>query len=150
MSRKLLVVKSVAMAAALAAGVSGIARADYGSMPQGQFEPEVQASPSAEPAQPLVFNPAGLTWRQSNPNGLSVNQMQSLWGSWAGQYKLSQPAPAALAEDTTFSPEHAYALSESELQAKASDAPAWQIPKQPSMSVLAANNEATPGLRAGS
>jgi len=34
---------------------------------------------------------APSAWRQSHPDGLSVREMQSLWGSWAGQYRIGQP-----------------------------------------------------------
>src|SRR5208283_10530 len=72
---------------------------------------------------------APSAWRQSHPDGLSVREMQSLWGSWAGQYSINQPVFSIAAAEPYFRMSHPNGLSDRELQAMSSEAPAWQVPK---------------------
>lgn len=107
------------VAAAIVAGVFGMARANGSDM-----------SPSTPTTESQIPDTSPLTWRQSHPNGRSVREMQSLWGSWAGQYHLGQPLFTSAAADTLFRESHPNGLSDRELQAMASETPAWKMPKQ--------------------
>src|SRR5260370_41431519 len=79
MSSKVSILKSIALTAALMAGVSGIARADDSSM-----NPLVGDSYAAFNGGnlPKTGNPgydnSPSSWRQANPDGLSMRQYQSL------------------------------------------------------------------------
>ena len=95
MNSKFSIVKSVVVAAALAAGVSAIARADDSSM--GRFGGDSYSYFNSAPV-----NNAPSTWQANNSNG----------------------------------------LSERELQALSSDAPAWHQPDRPATSALASTNDA--------
>lgn len=89
---------SIGMVAAMAiAGISGVALANDGSTAQ-------------------VIDNAPSAWRQSHPNGLSVREMQSLWGSWAGQYHLQQPVLSNASADASFRGSHLNGLSVREMQ----------------------------------
>jgi hypothetical protein len=115
MKNRFSVLKSIAVAAALAAGVSGIARADDSSMSRfggdsyAYFNnPVVDKSPSA--------------WRQSNPNGLPERTLQAYSGvgeAWHLNRPAFDPAPS------TFAQTHPHGLTEGEYQALSSEAPAW-------------------------
>ena len=111
MSSKFSTMKSVVIIAALAAGVSGMARADERS--------------SFHEDKPVVENSTSA-WRQSHPHGLSVSEFQSLsseapafnGGVVAGQTPVSKDAPS-------WRQSHRQGLTESELQADSSESPAF-------------------------
>jgi hypothetical protein len=138
--------KSFVVAAALAAGVSGLAHADEGGALDGPSEAQLQAAASEGPAwhpQQSVYDESPSVWRQSNPNGLSMREMQSMWGTWAGQFRLSQPVFSSASVDDSFKQSHPNGLSAREFQAMSSDAAAWQLPMRPSTSPLASTNRAS-------
>jgi hypothetical protein len=110
------VMKKAILAAALAAGMSGVANAGM-----GRFEdiyryfdnPVIDKSPSA--------------WRQVNPNGPTHRELQAL-ASEAPAWQPATPALASVAADPSFKQTHPGGLTEGELQAFSSDAPAFQLP----------------------
>ena len=130
MNSKFSILTSVVVAAALAAGVSPIARADDSSM--GRFGGDSYA----------YFNSAAVnngpsTWRQSNPNGVSESAVQAL----SGFGQAWKPAPVLNMAPSTWQANHSNGLSERELQALSSEAPAWHQPGQPATSALASTND---------
>ena len=88
MKSKFSMLKSIAVAAALVAGVSGIARADDSSMSRltGDSYAYFNGGQSGNP----VFDNASSAWRQSHPNGVSESQLQAA-SSEAPAYALSTP-----------------------------------------------------------
>ena len=134
MNTKFSIVKSVAVAAALAAGVSGIARADDSSMSRFGGDSYAHFNNGA------VDN-APSTWRQSNPNGVSESTVQAL----SGFGQAWKPAPVLNMAPSTWQANHSNGLSERELQALSSEAPAWHQPGQPATSALASTNDAATG-----
>ena len=141
MNSKVSMLKSIALTAALVAGVSGMARADDSSMNPfigdsyagfngGNLpktgNPEYDKSPSA--------------WRQNNPNGLSERQYQSLVTFAPMVYK---PAPVLDNAPSIWRQSHPNGLSVLELQALSSAGPAWHQPNQSATSALASTNDAT-------
>lgn len=131
--------KRLLVAAALAAGVSVTAYADDGST-NGPSEAQLQAASSGGPAwhpEQSAYDQSPSSWRQTNPDGLSVREMQSMWGTWAGQFRLNQPTVTSTSADASFKQSHPNGLTASEYQAMSSDAPAWQLPMQPANGPLA-------------
>jgi len=134
--------KRLVLAAALAAGFSGIAFADDGSA-DGMSEAQLQASSSEGPAwhpQLSAYDQSPSSWRQNNPDGLSVREMQSLWGTWAGQFRLNQPAFTSTSADPSFKQSHPNGPTAREYQAMSSDAPALQLPTRSVNGPLASAN----------
>ena len=131
MNSKFSMVKSVVVGAALAAGVSAIARADDSSM--SRFGGDSYAHFNGAAA-----NNAPSTWRQSNPNGVSESTVQAL----SGFGQAWKPAPVLNMAPSTWQPSHPSGMSERELQALSSEAPAWHQPDQPATSALAPTNDA--------
>jgi hypothetical protein len=142
----------MAVAAVVIAGISGVARANDGSMspapdnsssmwrqshPNGLSVREMQSlwgswAGQYHLQQPVFSNaPADASFKESHPNGLSAREMQSLWGTWAGQFRLNQPAPSNAAADPYFRKNHPNGLSDRELEAMSSEAPAWKMPNRP-------------------
>jgi hypothetical protein len=76
------ILKSTVMAAALAAAVSGIARADGSSMNPfiGDSYADFNGGNWPQANRP-VFDQTPSAWRRSNPNGLSELQFQALQSS---------------------------------------------------------------------
>ena len=127
MNSKVSMIKSMVVAVALVAGVSGIARADDSSMSRfggdsyAYFNNAVvdkapsawrQANPNGVPEQQLealssealandfqrpTFDKAPSAWRQANPNGLSERQFQALSSEAAAWHSPNQSATTALA-----------------------------------------------------
>jgi hypothetical protein len=130
MNSKFSIVKSVVVSAALAAGVSAIARADDSSM--SRFGGDSYT----------YFNSAAVnapsTWRQSNPNGVSESTVQAL----SGFGQAWKPAPVLDMAPSRWQANHSNGLSERELQALSSEAPAWHQPDQSAPSALASTNDA--------
>ena len=128
---KVSMMKSLAVAIALAAGVSGIARADDGSM--GRFGDSYTYFNS----QPV--DNARSAWRASHPNGLTEQQLQA----------LSSEALATDFEKPTFDKApsgwrmaHANGLSDRELQALSSEGAVWHPFNQSATPAVASTNGA--------
>ena len=133
MNRKFSMLKSIALAAALAAGVSGIAYADDSSM--DRFGGDSYA----------YFNSASVdkapsAWRQANPNGVSERQLQALSSEDLG-YDFQRPTFDK--SPSTWRQTHPNGVSERELQALSSEGPVWHQSTQPATSAVASMNEAT-------
>ena len=131
MNSRVSMLKSMVVAVALAAGVSGLARAGDGSM--GRFgdsyayfnSQAIDRSPSA--------------WRQANPNGLSERVFES-YSAWGENWHLNKPAYDTAPSAWRLA--HPNGFSERELQALSSEAPAWHQPDQSGTSALASTTEA--------
>src|ERR1700693_4430821 len=80
MNSKLSMMKSIVVAAALAAGVSGLARADDSSMNPftGDSYAYFNGGNLGHVTNPPVFAHGPSAWRQSNPNGLTENQFAAM------------------------------------------------------------------------
>ncbi len=128
---KVSMMKSLVVAVVLAAGVSGIAHADDGSM--GRFgdsyayfnSQTIDKSPSA--------------WRASHPNGLSERQLQALSSeSLASDFTK----PTFDKAPSTFRQAYPNGLSERQLQALSSEASAWHSTPRLATSALASKTDA--------
>jgi hypothetical protein len=133
MNSKFSLVKSIALTAALVAGVSGIASADDNDMTRlgGSSYAYFNSAP-------VEKGPS--SWRQANPNGLSESQFEML--SSEGLAYDFQPHPV----DTTPSAwrqANPNGLSERDYQALSSEARVWHPSIQPATSALASTNQAT-------
>ena len=119
--------KKVALALALAAGSAGVALADDSSMNPfiGDSYAYFNDGNLPQRSNP-VYNSSPSTWRQNNPDGLSVREMQSRWGAWGEMYHLNQPVFSTASADPSFKQDHPHGLTEPEFQALSSEAPAWQ------------------------
>ena len=139
MSRKISMMKSIVVAVALVAGVSGMARADDSSMNPftGDSYAYFNRGDLPQNGNP-VFDKAASAWRQSNPHGLSERQLEAL-SSEAPEW---QPAPVIDKAPSSFRLSHPNGLSERELQALSSEAPAWHSPTSSFTSAVASTNEA--------
>ena len=139
MNSKISMMKSIVVAAALAAGVSGIARADGSSMNPfiGDSYADFNGGNLPQAGRP-VFDQAPSAWRRSNPNGLSQLQLQALQSSRL-TYK---PAPVFDMAPSTWRQSHRDGLSEREFQAMSSAAPAGHQPDESATSSLASTNDA--------
>ena len=138
MQSRFSMLKSIAVTAALVAGVSGIARADDSSMSRltGDSYAYFNGRPDGNP----VFNNAPSAWSQANPNGWSERVIQSMSApgeAWHLNKPVFDPAPS------TFPQSHPNGLSERELQALSSEGPAWHQQNQSATSALASTNDAT-------
>ncbi len=128
---KVSMMKSLVLAMVLAAGVSGIAQADDGSM--GRFGDSYAYFNS----QPVDKAPS--TWRATNPNGLSERQLQALSSeSLAGDFAK----PTFDKAPSTFRIAYPNGLSERQLQALSSEGAAWHSTIQSPTSAVASTNEA--------
>src|SRR5438132_13696214 len=99
MNMKGSIMKSMVVAGALAAGVSGIARADDSSMNPFTGDSYAYFNNGDLPrGDKPVFDKSASTWRQTNPNGVSERQLEPL-SSKALTNDLPRPtvdnAPAA-------------------------------------------------------
>ncbi len=128
---KVSMMKSLVVAVMLAAGVSGIAQADDGSM--GRFGDSYAYFNS----QPVDKTPS--TWRASNPNGLSERQLQALSSeSLAGDFAK----PTFDKAPSTFRIAYPNGLSERQLQALSSESSAWHSSPRVATSALASTTDA--------
>jgi hypothetical protein len=141
MSSRISMLKSFALTAALAAGVSGMARADDSSMNPftGESYAAFNGGNLPKGGNP-TYDPSPSTWRQSNPNGVSERQYQSLATFAPMVYK---PAPDFDNAPSVWRQSHPNGLSERELQAMGSDASAWHPSDKSATSALASTNDAT-------
>jgi hypothetical protein len=130
MNSKVSMMKSMVVAVALAAGVSGIARADDSSM--SRFGGDSYAYFNN-----AVVDKAPSAWRQANPNGVSENVLQAYSGvgeAWNLNNPVFNPAPSAFAQTRP------HGLTERDYQALSSEAPAWHSSTQPATTGFASNN----------
>jgi hypothetical protein len=135
MAKKFSMLKSIAVTAALVAGVSGLARADDNSMNPftGDSYAYFNGGNLPQGDRP-IFAKAPSSWHQAYPKGLTERQLQA----------DSTEAPAFHDQATFFDTapsswrqSHPNGLSEGELQALSSEAPAWHS-NQPATTALAA------------
>ena len=132
MNSKVSMMKSIVVAVALAAGVSGMARADDSSM--SRFGGDSYAYFNN-----AVVDKAPSAWRQSHPNGVSEQQLEAessegLANDFA--HPTFAKAPSAWRQANPNG------LSERELQALSSEASAWHSTPQSRTSALASRNGA--------
>ena len=131
MNRKISMMKSIVVAVAFAAGVSGMAHAGDGSM--GRFGDSYAYFNS----QPISRSPSA--WRQANPNGLSERQLEALSSEALGN---DFQRPTFDKTPSSWRVAHPNGLSEREFQALSSEAPAWHSSTPAPTSALASTNEA--------
>jgi hypothetical protein len=139
MNRKFSMLKSIALTAALAASISGIARADDSSMNPftGDSYAAFNAGNLPQGGKP-VFDNTASAWRQSNPNGLSERVFQAYSGV-GEEWHLNRPVFNTAA--STWRESHPNGLSESQYQAMSSEAAVWHPTNQSSSTALASTNE---------
>jgi len=132
MNSKVSMMKSVVVAVALVAGVSGMARADDSSMSRFGGDSYAYFN-STKP------DNAPSAWRQANPNGLSERQLEALSSeALANDFQR----PTFDKGPSTFRQTHPNGLSEREFQALSSEAPAWHSSPRSATSALASTNQA--------
>ena len=133
MNSKFSMLKSIALAAALAASISGVARADDNSM--SRFGGDGYAYFNSTPV-----SKAPSAWRQANPNGVSERELQALSSEGLG-YDFQRPtfdkSPSAwrLANPN--------GVSEQDLQALSSEGYARHLSAPSPRRALASTREAT-------
>jgi hypothetical protein len=137
MKSKVSIMKSIVVAVALVAGVSGMARADDGGM--GRFGDSYAYFNSQ------VIDKSPSAWRQANPSGLSERQLEAL-SSEALANDFQKPtfdkAPSSWRQANP------HGLSERQFQALSSEGAAWHSPNQSVTSAVASTNEAAFAQRA--
>jgi hypothetical protein len=135
MNSKFSIVKSLVVAAALAAGASGMARADDSSMSRFGGESDAYFN------QPTSDARADSAWRQSHPNGYTQLELER----FTSRSMSFQPAPVLsnAGADPTWRQSHPNGSTERELQSMSSEAPAWHQPDKSATGVLASTNDAT-------
>jgi hypothetical protein len=136
MNSKVSIVRSVAVAVALVAGLSGMARADDSSTNPftGDSYASFNGGNVGRITKPPVFVAAPSSWRRANPNGLSDRQLQALSSEALGN---SFQRPNFDTAPSSFAQTHPHGLSERELQALSSPGPAWHSAPQTAPSALA-------------
>jgi hypothetical protein len=132
MNSKVSMIKSMVVAVALAAGVSGLARADDSSM--SRFGGDSYAYFNNG-----VVDKAPSAWRQANPNGVSEQQIQAL-SSEALTNDFQRPTFDKTASE--WRQENPHGLSENQMQALSSEGPAWHSTPQSRTSALASSHGA--------
>jgi hypothetical protein len=140
MNTKFLIVKSLVVAAALAAGTSGMARADDSSM--SRFGGESYADFN----QPTSNGSADPAWRKSHPDGYTQLELER----FTSRSTSFQPAPVLsnATADPVWRLSHPHGSTDRELQSMSSEAPAWHQPDKSATSALAPTNDATNTLSA--
>ena len=132
MNSKVSMMKSIVVAVALAAGVSGIARADDSSM--SRFGGDSYAYFNN-----AVVDKAPSAWRQANPNGVPEQQLEAL-SSEALASDFQRPtfdkAPSAWRQANP------HGLSEREFQALSSEGSAWHSTTRSPTRALASTPDA--------
>jgi len=127
MSRKQhFMIQRLAVATALALGVSGVAFADDNSM--SRLGGDSYAYFNSRPA---VDNTTVAAWRHDHPNGLTSRELQALSASdlSAFEAQVNPQVFAAAPADPTWRRSHPNGLTERELQALSSSSLAlWQRP----------------------
>jgi hypothetical protein len=122
MNRKFSMLKSIVVAAALAAGVSGIARADDSSMnpATGDSYAYFNGGNLGHVTNPPVFAKGPSAWRQSNPSGLTEAQFAAL-GSEEIAARLNPPVISTAAADPSWRITHPHGLTSDEFAALGSE-----------------------------
>src|SRR2546430_1256467 len=117
MNSKLSMMKGMVLAVALAAGGSGVARADDSSMNPftGDSYSYFNGGDLPRGGKP-VFDKAPSFWRQGNPNGLSERTLQAYSGVGEA-WHLNKPVLTNVASDPTFRQTHPNGLTERDFQA---------------------------------
>lgn len=133
MNSKFSLVKSVSLAAALAAGISGIAHADDSSM--ARFGGDSYAYFASIPV-----DKAASAWRQDNPSGVPERELQALSSEGLG-YDFQRPTFDKSA--SAWRQENPHGVSERDLQALSSESFVWHQPTSSPTRALASTNEAT-------
>ena len=128
---KVSMMKSLVLAMVLAAGVSGIAQADDGSM--GRFGDSYAYFNS----QPVDKAPS--TFRVSNPNGLSDRQLEAL-SSEALATAFTKPTFDKAPSEWRMA--HPNGLSDREFQALSSEGAVWHPFNQSATTAVASTNGA--------
>jgi hypothetical protein len=142
MKSKSSMLKVMVVAAALAAGVSGIARADDSSMSPftGDSYAYFNGGNLGHVTTPPVFARGPSAWRQSNPNGLTNRDFAAL-GSEATANRLSPPPVISMAAaDPTFRSTHPNGLTNAEFAALGSEEIAARQAPHQATSALASTN----------
>jgi hypothetical protein len=118
MNSKVSMMKSMVVAVALAAGVSGIARADDSSMNPFTGDSYAYFNNGDLPrGDKPVFDKSASTWRQTNPKGVPERQLESLSSeALANDFQR----PAFDKGPSTWRQTHPHGVSERELQAESS------------------------------
>jgi hypothetical protein len=130
MKSRFSMLKSIAVAAALAAGVSGIARADDSSMSRIGGDSYAYFNNA-------VVDKAPSAWRQAHPNGLPEQQLQAL-SSEALANDFQRPTFDKTASE--WRQENPHGLSERQMQALSSEASAWHSTPQSQTTGFASTN----------
>jgi hypothetical protein len=137
MKSKLSMLKSIAVVAALVAGVSGVARADNDTNPFNgesyEYFKNAQATAGNGPS----------TFHQSNPNGVSESELQAGSSSGSPVWQPNRfPTTAAAKAPSEWRQSHPHGLSERELQALSSDgSPVWRLPTTSEASSFASTGD---------
>jgi hypothetical protein len=126
-------VKNVVLAAAILAGVTGVARAQENSMSRFGGEPSVYLN---QPTRNASADPA---WRLSHPNGLTQSELQARVDVVFAQ-RAHEAVFSKVANDPLWRPSHPEGLSDRELRALSSEAPAWDLGRSGAMA-LASDNQ---------
>jgi len=124
-------VKSIALTAALVAGVSGMARADDSSMSRFGGDSYTYFNNA-------VVDKAPSVWRQSHPNGVSEQQLEAESSEGLAN-DFAHPSFAK--KPSTWRQVNPNGLSEHELQALSSEGPAWHESASSPIHALASTNE---------
>jgi len=122
MNSKFSMMKSIVVAAALAAGVSGIARADDSSMNPftGDSYAYFNGGNLGHTTNPPVFARGPSAWRQSNPNGLTDRDFAAL-GSEETANRFDPPVISTSVADNSWRRTHPNGLTNAELAALGSE-----------------------------
>ena len=140
MNSKVSMMKSIVLAVALVVGVSGIARADDGSLNPftGESYAYFNGGDLPRGGKP-IFDKAASAWHQANPSGLSERQLEALSSeALANDFQR----PTFDKGPSTFRQTHPNGLSEREFQALSSEGPAWHSTTRSPTSALASTNQA--------
>jgi hypothetical protein len=140
MNSKVSMIKSMVVAVALVAGVSGIARADDSSMNPftGDSYAYFNHGDLPRSGNP-VFAKGPSEWHQANPNGLSERQLQALSSeSLAADFQR----PTFDKGPSEWRQDNPHGLSERQLQALSSEGSASHSTTRSPSTVLASTNQA--------
>ena len=138
MNSKSSMLKVMVVAAALVAGVSGVARADDSSMNPftGDSYAYFNGGNLGHITNPPVFASGPSAWRQSNPNGLTNRDFAAL-GSEATANRLNPPVISVAAADPTWRVTHPNGLTNAEFAALGSEEIAARPAPQQATTALA-------------
>jgi len=133
MNGKISMVKGIALAAALVAGISGVARADDNDMTRlgGSSYAYFNSAP-------VEKSPSG--WRQANPNGVSERQLQAESSEGLGS---DFQTPTFDRTASAWRQENPHGLTERQLQALSSESAVWHESAPSSIQSMASTNQAT-------